>query len=158
MQPTLIIGLGGTGAQVIAGTLAKLLENPATAEHVNRTVQLLYIDADTHIAENLKLLEQYKQSIGFFALPYIEQACQQDENLKKWFDCQIARRAPFMPEQFDLTRSTAIYRQFGRLSLYHDLSGEILEGHSKFSKDTAGLKRASNTRYYPYNRIIPMHL
>lgn len=131
MQPTLLIGLGGTGAHVIAYTLEKLLENPATAEKVGNAFQFLYIDADTHIAENLKLPEQYKQSIGFFALPYIEQACQHDENLKKWFDCEIVRRAPFVPEQFDLTRSTAMYRQFGRLALYHDLSGEILEGHSR---------------------------
>lgn len=122
MQPTLIIGLGGTGSHVIADTLAKLLENSATAEKVGNAFQFLYIDADTHIAENLKLPEQYKQSIGFFALPYIEQACQHDENLKKWFDCGIVRRAPFVPEQFDLTRSTAMYRQFGRLALYHDLS------------------------------------
>lgn len=122
MQPTLLIGLGGTGAYVIADTLAKLLENPATGEGVGNAFQFLYIDADTHIAENLKLPEQFKQSIGFFALPYIEQACQHDENFRKWFDCEIVRRVPFVPEQFDLTRSTAMYRQFGRLSLYHDLS------------------------------------
>jgi len=131
MQPTLIIGLGGTGAHVVSSILARLQENPPAAEMVGGMLQCLYIDADTHIADNLKLPEQCKQTIGFFALPYIEQACQQDENLKKWFDCQIVRRAPFMPEQFDLTRSTAMYRQFGRLSLYHDLSGEILEGHSR---------------------------
>jgi len=122
MQPTLLIGLGGTGAYIIADVLAKMLENPATAERVGNAFQFLYIDADTHIAENLKLPEQFKQSIGFFALPYIEQACQHDENFRKWFDCEIVRRAPFVPEQFDLTRSTAMYRQFGRLSLYHDLS------------------------------------
>lgn len=121
MQPTLIIGLGGTGAHIVSGALAALLDNSSTAKSVGGALQFLYIDADTHIAENLELPEQYKQSIGFFALPYIEQACQQDENLKKWFDCQIVRRAPFMPEQFDLTRNTAMYRQFGRLSLYHDL-------------------------------------
>lgn len=128
MQPTLLIGLGGTGAYVIADTLAKLLENPATTERVGSAIQLLYIDADTHTHENLKLPEQSKQGIGFFALPYIEQACQHDENLKKWFDCEIIRRAPFMPEQFDLTRGTAMYRQFGRLALYHDLSAG---NHSK---------------------------
>jgi hypothetical protein len=122
MQPTLLIGLGGTGAYIIADVLAKMLENPATTERVGNAFQFLYIDADTHIAENLKLPEQFKQSIGFFALPYIEQACQHDENFRKWFDCEIVRRAPFVPEQFDLTRSTAMYRQFGRLSLYHDLS------------------------------------
>ena len=122
MQPTLLIGLGGTGAYVIADTLAKLLETPATTEKVGNAIQFLYIDADTHIPENLKLPEQSKQGIGFFALPYIEQACQHDENFRKWFDCEIVRRAPFVPEQFDLTRSTAMYRQFGRLSLYHDLS------------------------------------
>jgi hypothetical protein len=31
----------------------------------------LYVDADTHVAENLKLPEHCKQGIGFFALPYI---------------------------------------------------------------------------------------
>lgn len=128
MQPTLLIGLGGTGAHVIADTLAKLLENPATTEKVGSAVQFLYIDADTHTHENLKLPEESKQGIGFFALPYIEQACQHDENLKKWFDCGIVRRAPFVPEQFDLTRSTAMYRQFGRLALYHDLGAG---NHSK---------------------------
>jgi hypothetical protein len=122
MQPTLIIGLGGTGAHVVSNILARFQDNPSTAETVGGMLQFLYIDADIRLAENLKLPEQYKQSIGFFALPYIEQTCQQDENLKKWFDCQIVRRAPFMPEQFDLTRSTAMYRQFGRLSLYHDLA------------------------------------
>ena len=123
MQPTLIIGLGGTGAHVVSNILTRLQENPSTAESIGGALQFLYIDADTHIAENLRLPEQYKQSIGFFALPYIEQACQQDVNLKKWFDCQIVRHAPFTPAQFDLSRSTAMYRQFGRLSLYHDLSG-----------------------------------
>ena len=34
MQPTLLIGLGGTGAYVIADTLAKLLETPATTERL----------------------------------------------------------------------------------------------------------------------------
>jgi hypothetical protein len=122
MQPTLIIGLGGTGAYVVSNILARFQENTATAENIGGTLQFLYIDADTHFPENLKLPEQYKQSIGFIALPYIEQACQQDENLKKWFDCQIVRRAPYEPELFDLTCSTSMYRQFGRLSLYHDLS------------------------------------
>lgn len=130
MQPTLIIGLGGTGAHIVSGTLATLAESAGGA------LQFLYIDADTHIAENLKLPEQYKQSIGFFALPYIEQACQQDENLKKWFDCQIVKPAPFVPEQFDLTRSTAMYRQFGRLSLYHDLAG------GNYSKVRTSIQRA----------------
>lgn len=123
MQPALIIGLGGTGAHVVSNILAMFQENPSTAEMVGGMLQCLYIDADTHIANNLKLPEECKQTIGFFALPYIEQACQQDENLKKWFDCQIVRHAPLAPAQFDLTRSTAMYRQFGRLSLYHDLSG-----------------------------------
>lgn len=136
MQPTLVIGLGGTGAYVIADTLAKLLENPATAEKIGNAIQLLYIDADTHAPEDIKLPEQSKQSIGFFALPYIEQACQHDENLKKWFDCEIVRRAPFVPAQFDLTRSTAMYRQFGRLALYHDLSA------GNYSKVKASIHRS----------------
>lgn len=122
MQPTLIIGLGGTGAHVISSILARFQEDPSAAKNIGGALQFLYIDADTRIAENLKLPEQFKQSIGFFALPYIQQACQQDENLKKWFDCQNVRRAHFPPAQFDLTRSTAMYRQFGRLSLYHDLA------------------------------------
>lgn len=134
MQPTLLIGLGGTGAYVIADTLAKLLENPATTEKVGNAIQFLNID--THISENLKLPEESKQSIGFFALPYLEQACQRDENLKKWFDCEIIRRAPFVLAEFDLTQSTAMYRQFGRLALYHDLSA----GHH--SKVRASIHRS----------------
>ena len=121
MQPTLFIGLGGTGAYVIADVLAKLLENLTTAEGVGSIFQFLYIDADTHIAENLKLPKQWQQNIGFYALPYIQEACQHDMNLKKWFDYEIVRHAPFAPAQFDLTRSTTLSRQFGRIALYHDL-------------------------------------
>ncbi len=131
MQPTLVVGLGGTGAHIVAGVTAKLLETPSTAEHVNRTIQLLCIDTDTHVAESLELPASHVQGIGFFALDYLTHACLHDESLKKWFDCGILRRAPLAPAQFDLTRNTAMYRQFGRLCLYHDLSGEILEGHSK---------------------------
>lgn len=135
MRPTLIIGLGGTGVHVVSNLFVRFQENPSMTETFGNTLQFLYIDADTQTAD-LKLPEQYKQSIGFFALPYIEKACQQDEYLKKWFDCQIIRHAHLAPAQFDLTRSTAMYRQFGRLSLYRDLA------NGNYSKVKASIRRA----------------
>jgi len=122
MQPTLIIGLGGTGAHVVAGALAKLLENSSTTEQVNRAIQFLCIDTDTHVAESLKLPGWCIQNIGGFALDFVEHACQHDENLKRWFDCETWRQITFPPALFDPVRLlTAMYRQLGRLSLYHDL-------------------------------------
>lgn len=123
MQPTLIIGLGGTGARIVAGTLAKLLENSSTTEQVNRPIQFLCIDTDTHLAESLKLPEWCIQNIGGFALDFVENACRHDENLKRWFDCEAWKQITFPPALFDPVRLlTAMYRQFGRLCLYHDLS------------------------------------
>ena len=123
MQPTLIIGLGGTGAHVVAGTLAKLLENPSTAEQINHAIQFLCIDIDTRVAESAELPEWCIQNIGGFALDFVEQACQDDENLKSWFDCQRWRQITCPPALFDPVRLlTAMYRQFGRLCLYHNLA------------------------------------
>lgn len=123
MQPSLIIGLGGTGTHIVSNVLAKLEGNSSTIEMIDSgMLQFLCIDADAHIAENLELPDKYKQSIGFFALPYIVQASQQDKNLQKWFDRKIIEHASLSPAQFDLTRNTDGYRQFGRLCLYHDLA------------------------------------
>ncbi len=122
MQPTLIIGLGGTGAYVLAGVWQALQNDQRAAAQVGKSLHLLYIDTDTRFPVQLQLPEHWQHSIGFYALPYILDACQHDENLKEWFDCEILRYVHWKPDQFDLSRSTAMYRQFGRLALFHDLA------------------------------------
>lgn len=48
MQPVLLIGLGRTGAHVVAGALAKLLEGPSTTKKVGYPFQFVCTDTDTH--------------------------------------------------------------------------------------------------------------
>jgi len=124
MQPTLFIGLGGTGIYVATRVNATLLENTSTANNVDGIFQIVCIDTYTHFVEdqNLGLPTRYIQNIGFNALPFIEQACLNDENLQKWFDCEQWKRAALPPAHFDLALNPTINRQLGRLCLYHDLA------------------------------------
>lgn len=129
MQPTLIIGLGGTGAHVVSGTLAKLLENLSTTEQVNRAVQILCIDTDTRVAKSIELPNWGIVNIGGVAIDKVmEHHCQRDEELKKWFDCERLAFALSLepgyrfPGKFSLDLERWQYRQLGRLCLYANYS------------------------------------
>jgi len=130
MRPTLIIGLGGTGAHVIASTLTKLLESPSASKSAGGIFQFLYIDTNTYFAKEQKL-NLPKGGIvrigGVTIDKVLEHYCQHDDNLKKWFDCEKLAHALSLelgyrfPERFSLDVERWQYRQLGRLYLYHDL-------------------------------------
>ena len=131
MQPTLLIGLGGTGAQVVSIMIGRVKSDPQLTAEIGDSFQLMVTDTDMHVVENRHLLPEYTQNIGFFALPYLQEACRRDENLIKWFDCQILHQNIHPTVRFDLTHGAPACRQLGRLCLYRDLWLESYRGGDK---------------------------
>lgn len=127
MQPTLLIGLGGTGIHVATLIHANLLKDAGVGDMIDGTIQVLCIDTDTRFVQdqNLGLPTEFVQNIGFHALPFLEQACRDDENLQKWFSCACWQRGALQLSHPDLQLGAKVIRQLGRLCLYHDLAAGI---------------------------------
>ncbi len=89
MQPTLIIGIGGTGASVIAGVRRKMLNAPA----LNLPVQLCQIENcinndPMYIARELGIsLGEIIPLDGFNIVDFVKHACMEDSLFQQWWDC-----------------------------------------------------------------------
>jgi len=146
-RPGLIVGLGGTGQQVLTWLKRDLLlSNNGT---MPRNVRLLEIDTCTHLeavasrvtvsgkkeeaAEvgSVMLEKSEFMCIGGDAHPLAEQIREQQERgveqTYRWFDKRWL--SMLGPRSFILDEGAGRLRQFGRLAIFRDLKGEEAESH-----------------------------
>jgi eukaryotic-like serine/threonine-protein kinase len=120
MQSTVIIGLGGTGIDIIAEVRRRLLANPLLAADVDARVRLLWIDIDTRYkvyTETRDFPARDTINIGGFASePLIRHACTHDPNFQKWWDCAEVTSPPHLRY---LDVGSGQFRRYGRLGLYY---------------------------------------
>jgi hypothetical protein len=129
--PTLFIGLGGTGEQVLAQIKTILLDNSPILE----PYRFLCIDVDEsgrYREERLtKPLESFREflNIGFYYPTFIEKVCEQDGYFNKWwYDCKewlLFQRTSGIGTYSDNRSSTLLFsnlnRRIRRVCLYYDL-------------------------------------
>lgn len=153
MRPILFIGLGGTGGHIISRILTALSGDPSTAGRIGDALQFLHIDTAIADTEDLSLPKQYVRNLGFNTLPYIKDACRNDRDLQRWFDCRVLDVFP--PAQFDLSLSQGKtrYRQLGRLSLYADLARG-----PNWSKLITSIQRALGSTIFLHSNMPPLVL
>jgi hypothetical protein len=128
--PTLFIGLGGTGEQVLAQVKAMLLDNsPILGLH-----RFLCIDVDEsgrYREERLTKPLEFREflNIGFYYPTFIEKVCEQDVYFNKWwYDCKkwlFFQRTSGIGTYSDNRSSTLLFsnlnRRIRRVCLYYDL-------------------------------------
>lgn len=89
MQPVLVIGIGGTGADIAAGVKRKMFNAPS----YNAPIQLRWIDIDINgdafgKAKELGLdLAELIPLDGFNIVDFVKRACKDDPYFQKWWDC-----------------------------------------------------------------------
>ncbi len=120
MQPALILGLGGTGIDIVANVRRSLLADRAVSPHVDASPQMLWIDTDTDYrvyTDTRSFPPQHTINIDGFTLePVIRHLCATDPNFGKWWDCSVTRIPLFVPHRADRIGG----RRFcGRLGLYY---------------------------------------
>ncbi len=129
--PTLFIGLGGTGEQILAQIKTMLLSNFPVLE----SYRFLCIDVDEseyYRNEHLtKPLEPFREflNIGFYYPAFIEKICEQDSYFNKWwYDCKewlFFQRSSEIGTYSDNRSSTLLFsnlnRRIRRVCLYYDL-------------------------------------
>lgn len=140
LYPTLFIGLGGTGEQILAQIKTMLLDNSPILE----SCRFLCIDVDEsgHYREECltKPLDSFREflNIGFYYPAFIEKVCEQDDYFNKWwYDCKewsFFQRASDIGSYSDNRSSTLLFsnlnRRIRRVCLYYSLlqgkSGRLL--------------------------------
>ena len=129
--PTLFIGLGGTGEQILAQIKTMLLDNSPVLE----PYRFLCIDVDEsgHYREErlTKPLEFFREflNIGFYYPTFIEKVCEQDGYFNEWwYDCKewlFFQRTSSIGTYSDNRSSTLLFsnlnRRIRRVCLYYDL-------------------------------------
>lgn len=129
--PTLFIGLGGTGEQILAQIKTTLLSNSPVLE----PYRFLCIDVDEsghyraeHLTKPLDFFSEFL-NIGFYYPAFIEKVCEQDSYFNKWwYDCKewlFFQRASGIGTYSDNRSSTLLFsnlnRRIRRVCLYYNL-------------------------------------